>query len=463
MAISDTPPASPTTGQLWFESDTGLTYIYYDSSWVEIGAGSSYDTVINTIQAKGDRLAGTASQTLVRLTVGTNNQRLIANSSTTTGLSWANDTTNTVIDTKGDLLVGATADVVAKLPVGTDNQVLVANSSATNGLAWVDQPTGFRNKIINGGFDVWQRGTSFTWSSGQPYTADRWCITPGGTAAFSASRQTASLDGFQYCFRLQRTAANTNTSALYVSQPIETITSIPLANKQITFSFNARAGANFSAASSILNVRIITGTGTDGNFLAATLTGQATLLDTTATLTTSWQKFTYSVLVPSGVNQIQPVLLYTPTGTAGAADYFEITGVQFEANTQATPFEQRPIGVELQLCQRYYYRTDTGGNNAAYRTLCTSFANTTTAWQGVVRFPVRMRVAPSAIERYGNQRLCDYQNGFTFASITIDTARSSTEHGAVSVTGASGLTAFRPYDLEANNSTTAALAWSAEL
>jgi len=244
----------------------------------------------------------------------------------------------------------------------------MAISSSLGSSALLPAGLGFRNVLINGDFKVWQRGTSFTWSSGQPYTADRWCITPGGTAAFSASRQTASLDGFQYCFRLQRTAANTNTSALYVSQPIETITSIPLANKQITFSFNARAGANFSAASSILNVRIITGTGTDGNFLAATLTGQATLLDTTATLTTSWQKFTYSVLVPSGVNQIQPVLLYTPTGTAGADDYFEITGVQLEQNYQPTPFEQRPYGVELALCQRYYETSYNGvakGTNTA--------------------------------------------------------------------------------------------------
>jgi hypothetical protein len=141
MAISDTPPVSPAAGQLWFESDTGLTYIYYDASWVEIGAGSSYDTVINTIQAKGDLLAGTASQALGRLTVGANSQRLVADSFATTGLAWANDSTNTIIDTKGDLLVGATNDVVARLPVGTDNQTLVADSTATNGVSWMTSIT----------------------------------------------------------------------------------------------------------------------------------------------------------------------------------------------------------------------------------------------------------------------------------------------------------------------------------
>ena len=44
---------------------------------------------------------------------------------------------------------------------------------------------------------------------------------------------------------------------------------------------------------------------------------------------------------------------YTPTGTAGAADYFSITGIQLEKGSAATSFEMRPYAVELQLCQRY--------------------------------------------------------------------------------------------------------------
>ena len=35
--ISDTTPGTPVAGQIWFESDTGKTFIYYDSSWVEVG------------------------------------------------------------------------------------------------------------------------------------------------------------------------------------------------------------------------------------------------------------------------------------------------------------------------------------------------------------------------------------------------------------------------------------------
>lgn len=45
--VSDTLPSSPTAGQVWFESDTGKTFVYYDSYWVEVGAGGSYP-VVNT-------------------------------------------------------------------------------------------------------------------------------------------------------------------------------------------------------------------------------------------------------------------------------------------------------------------------------------------------------------------------------------------------------------------------------
>lgn len=322
-------------------------------------------------------------------------------------------------------------------------------SSSLGSSALLPAGLGFRNVLINGDFKVWQRGTSFTVTTGSPYTADRWCVTLGGTANFSASRQTASLDGFQYCLRFQRTASNTNTSALYLSQPVETVNSVPLANKQVSFSFYARAGANFSAASSALNVRIVTGTGTDGNYLVATLTGQAFQLDTTATLTTSWQRFTYSVLIPSGVNQVQPVFFYTPVGTAGAADYYEITGVQLEQNYQPTPFEQRPIGVELALCQRYYeksYENATAPGTATYTSLVTMTGSAGSATTGEIignyYWAAVKRVAPTVswYDHSGNSnRVTRLQYGVANHANNVASAGTVTERMAV-VSSTSGNT-----------------------
>lgn len=85
--ISDTPPANPQLGQLWFESDNGATYIYYDNYWVEIG-GTSTNVVLNTFDAKGDIIVGTADNTISKLSAGSTNSMLMTNSATATGLEW---------------------------------------------------------------------------------------------------------------------------------------------------------------------------------------------------------------------------------------------------------------------------------------------------------------------------------------------------------------------------------------
>ena len=84
ISTSSTAPASPVTGQVWFNSSTSVTYVYYNSGWVEIGI----NTVLNTIDAKGDILAGTANNTIAKLAVGSNNSVLVADSTTATGLKW---------------------------------------------------------------------------------------------------------------------------------------------------------------------------------------------------------------------------------------------------------------------------------------------------------------------------------------------------------------------------------------
>jgi hypothetical protein len=87
VTVSSNPPASPFQGQLWFDSDDGTTYIYYDSVFIEVGA-TAVDALLNMIDAKGDLLVGTGDNTIARLGGGTNGQLLSANSSTATGLEW---------------------------------------------------------------------------------------------------------------------------------------------------------------------------------------------------------------------------------------------------------------------------------------------------------------------------------------------------------------------------------------
>lgn len=87
-SVQDSAPASPVSGQIWFNSLTGGTYVYYGTTWVEVGA-SPFSALVNTINAKGDLLVGTADNTIGGLTAGSANQVLTVDSSTTTGLKWA--------------------------------------------------------------------------------------------------------------------------------------------------------------------------------------------------------------------------------------------------------------------------------------------------------------------------------------------------------------------------------------
>ena len=84
-------PESPYEGQVWIDSSEGGTYVYYGSNWIEVGA-APMESLLATLDAKGDLLVGTADNQVSRLAVGTNGQILLANSSTATGLQWVTPT-----------------------------------------------------------------------------------------------------------------------------------------------------------------------------------------------------------------------------------------------------------------------------------------------------------------------------------------------------------------------------------
>ena len=264
-------------------------------------------------------------------------------------------------------------------------------SSSLGSSALLPAGLGFRNVLINGDFKVWQRGTTkaMATASGTGFIADRWTAARAGYAAGgTVSRQTASLDGFQYCSRVQRDSGNTSTAVVYYFQTLESVTSIPLANKPVVYSFYIRAGANFSGS---IVAKLYSGTATDQiNYPDSAITGSATVITSTLSLTTSWQRVTLFGNVGATATQLFAGFEWTPSGTAGAADYFDITGVQLEQNYQATPFEQRPIGVELALCQRYFQRWNFGSNWFA---LGQVYA-TNNAWIPM-QIPTTMRVAPT--------------------------------------------------------------------
>ena len=92
----------------------------------------------------------------------------------------------------GDLVVGTGTGTASVLSIGADGSIPVANSSATTGFNWAGPLfAAGKNKVMNGDFSIWQRGTSFSDVAGGPAIADRWTVyAPGGSPAASVSRQT---------------------------------------------------------------------------------------------------------------------------------------------------------------------------------------------------------------------------------------------------------------------------------
>ncbi|MDE2101840.1 MAG: hypothetical protein KGL39_31630 [Patescibacteria group bacterium] len=84
---------------------------------------------------KGDLTPATAANTIARLAVGSNGQALVADSTQTAGMKWANAATAWASG-KGDLLVASAANAAARLAVGSDGQFLVAASSQSQGAHW---------------------------------------------------------------------------------------------------------------------------------------------------------------------------------------------------------------------------------------------------------------------------------------------------------------------------------------
>jgi hypothetical protein len=100
ISVSLTAPLSPAVGDFWFESDTGKTFVYYDSYWVEMSSvdglqGADGSTGPEggsiTLTTKGDILTKNSSN-LARLAAGSNGQVLSANSSSEVGLEWVTPT-----------------------------------------------------------------------------------------------------------------------------------------------------------------------------------------------------------------------------------------------------------------------------------------------------------------------------------------------------------------------------------
>ena len=291
-------------------------------------------------------------------------------------------------------------------------------SSALGSSALLPAGLGHRNMIINGAMQVDQR------NSGASYTMvnatcglDRWAGYSSASSKYSVQRLTTTPPvGFGYYQRFTSLAATADTADAYYNfyQVIEGFNATQLswgtANaKSVSLSFwvrssltgtfggtlrNAGSGGYYSYAftytvnsANTWEYKTISITGsTAGGWGSTNDTGINLFFDlgchsSQTQAAGSWQNA--NKLAASGCVRL--------IGTNAAT--LDITGVQLEQNYQPTPFEQRPIGVELGLCQRYYWKWVSANSGDL---IITVMQPASSSFHLVVPLSVTMRTRPSS-------------------------------------------------------------------
>jgi len=255
-----------------------------------------------------------------------------------------------------------------------------------------------RNLVINGDMTVAQRSTSISNETANGYrTVDRMYTNASG-ATYSQSQQTVTVGGetglptqFTKYLRHNVTTGN-NWSQIY--HKIEDVTSVPAGT--VTLSFYAKG----TTPDSGLTVYCFQNFGSGGSSEVGISVSQ------TSTLTSTWQRFTIPITIPSmaGKTVGGNSHFYFGIGQGGSTSTnawtLDITGLQLETGSDVTAFEHEPAAVNLAKCQRYYFQSPsynagasgTGADVILYHTYLKAASN----WEWLPQeFPVEMRANPT--------------------------------------------------------------------
>ena len=246
---------------------------------------------------------------------------------------------------------------------------------------------GRKNLIINGGLQIWQRGTSISANySSRPYTADMFRIynvNSGSGATFSRSTDVPSNE-FTYSLKRDTTGYNGHSE---INIPIElnrTGSESPFVpGETYTFSFWVKGDGADTSWINGARARWSSGL-TGGTYITTKLikgySGSG-----------NWEKVIYEFVITPSVLSTATYLsiLIGRNRSHVGVNYW--TGFQLERGRNATEFEQRSDGEELALCQRYYEKFSAADNNGGYATFCHGGKsnNTVIVVEPVFRVPKR--------------------------------------------------------------------------
>jgi hypothetical protein len=326
-----------------------------------------------------------------------------------------------------------------------------------------------KNKIINGDFNIWQRGTSFAAASGAFY-ADRWqCDYADANPTSATVAQKTFVAGYgNPTGETQIAAPVSNTNAYFFRQTITTAGSTTLLNltqkiedvrtfagQTVTVSFYARSD---SSRTHLLVIGQALGTGGSG--------GSPTTSTPSFSTTTSWQRFVFTTALSNlqgatiGTNSYLGVTIRQAIANGSVLDLW---GYQVEAGSVATPFTTATgtLQGELAACQRYYFR-NYGNSITNYAVLSPAgVGKSTTVALISVNSPVTMRIQAQSID-FSNIAVYDGVSLTSVTAVSIANGTPSPNQSAIEFTVASGLTQYRPY-LLLTSTTAGYIGASAEL
>jgi hypothetical protein len=244
--------------------------------------------------------------------------------------------------------------------------------------------------LINGDFQVWQRGTTFSNLTASDYTADRWISYASSTSNTTTTRQSFSagqtdVEGNpKYFLRLDNTP-DADTTWMELFQRVEDVTYFSAV--YVTLSFWIKSNRNSVSDNNFFSFRQNFGSGGSSTVSTASSTFE---------ISTSWEKKTLTVHLPSisgktvGTGSYLEVHL-AQSSSVTADTYYDIANVQLEVGKVATPFEHRSYGEELALCQRYFFKMDFPQTSL----IGSGWRHTTATVRCTITAPVTMRTTPS--------------------------------------------------------------------
>jgi len=261
-----------------------------------------------------------------------------------------------------------------------------------------------RNYLINGGFDIWQRGTSQT-SSGYS-SDDRWNNANSGSTkthsrqAFTAGQTDVPNNPMYYSRTIAASSAGVSNYVLK-TQRIEEVSTF--SGESVTLSFWAKADAAKDMAISFKQ-----NFGSGGSAQVAGIGAQK------VSLSVSWQKFEITVSIPSisgktvGANSCLALYFWFDAGSdynartdslGQQSGTFDVAQCKVEKGSAATDFLSREFAQELILCERYYEKTYAYNTNPGTATAIGSsyepLTRNSTAYTPGIRYQVEKRIVPT--------------------------------------------------------------------